>query len=119
MHAVWFSAAPNQRGVFYGRPRENGVDGLRRVGGDSASHADIAVHGRNIVLAWKAYDTGRTWLRGSISRDGGTTWQDADLKSTAGASDYPRVLWHDGTFSVFWNTSEEPLGVVTLPFAKE
>jgi hypothetical protein len=119
LHAVWFSAAPNHRGVFYGRLQDNSVDGLRRVGGDSAAHADIAVEGHDVALAWKAYEHGRSWLRGSLSSDGGATWRDFDLKSTPGASDYPRVLWYEGQFRVFWNTSETPLAIVAFPHAAE
>ena len=115
LHAVWFSGAPASRGVFYGQLRGGGVDALRRVGADGAANADVAVSGRMVAVAWKAFVEGRSWLRGMISADGGTSWREVELASVAGASDHPRVLTRDGRFHVFWNTAEKPLTVIPFP----
>ncbi len=116
LHAVWFTAAPERQGVFYGRLREDGVDGLRRIGGETAEHPDIAAAGRRVAVAWKEFDGERTRLRGMVSDDAGTTWhKPKDLAATSGASDHPRVLSQHGQFYVFWNTHNEPLIVAPLP----
>ena len=115
LHAVWFSAAPTARGVFYGRLRESGIDALRRVGSDGAGHADVAVHGVDVAVAWKVFTDGRSLLRGMVSKDEGLTWRETDLASVTGASDHPRVLVYEGRFYVFWNSSEKPLAVVPFP----
>jgi hypothetical protein len=115
LHAVWFSAAPQNQGVFYGRLRENGVDRLRRVGGETAEHADLAVSGRRVGIAWKEFDGERTRLHGMTSDDAGATWRQCDLASTAGPSDHPHVLSFDHRFYVLWNTRDEPLTIVPLP----
>ncbi|MGH7944826.1 MAG: sialidase family protein [Opitutaceae bacterium] len=115
LHAVWFSGAPESPGVYYGRLLENGVDGLRRIGGDAAAHADLAVTGQRVAVAWKEFDGERTRLRGMLSTDGGEHWLDYELTATPGASDYPRVLNLGDRFYVFWNTREAPLSVTPFP----
>jgi hypothetical protein len=118
-HAVWFSGAPERRGVFYGRPRENGGDLPRRIGGDGAGHADLAVDGLNVAIAWTSYADGRTQLRGMISGDGGKTGHEMELASVAGPADYARVLAFGGQFYVFWHSREAPLRVVAFPLTRE
>lgn len=114
LHAVWYTDG-KAAGVFYGRLREGGVDGQRRVGGAAAAHADIAAHGDVIAIAWKEYDGRATALRTLLSRDAGATWQEGTLATTTDASDQPRVLTHGGRFYVFWNTVREPFGVREVP----
>jgi len=115
LHAVWFSQAPQRSGVFYGRLLDGGVRGQRRIGGDTAAHADIGVIGKRIALAWKEFDGERSRLKAMISPDGGESWREQQIAVTVGASDQPRVLTHLGRLYVFWNTRNEPLSVVALP----
>lgn len=115
LHAVWFTQAAKNSGVFYGRLREGGVEWQRRVGGQTAEHADLAVTGNRVALAWKEFDGERSRLRAMISDDGGEHWREHELAATAGASDQPRVLVRAGAFHVFWNTRREPLLTVPLP----
>jgi hypothetical protein len=115
LHAVWFSQAPGHAGVFYGRLRADGVDAERRVGGEAAEHADLAVAGKRVAVAWKEFDGERSQLRAMVSEDGGDTWQEHRLAATSGASDQPRVLVWQDRFYVFWNTRNEPLSVKEIP----
>lgn len=115
LHAVWFTLGPRAPGVHYGRLREGGVDAGRQVGDAAAAHADLAVTGMRLAVAWKAFDGERTWLRALVSGDGGEHWEELPLAATEGASDQPRVLAHDGRLFVFWHTRERPLGVWSLP----
>lgn len=110
LHAVWFTQGAKREGVFYGRLRlsgESGVDGLRRVGGEAAAHADLAVSGKRVVVVWKEFDGTRAQLRAMVSDNGGDGWRERDLRATAGASDQPRVVQHGGRFYAFWNTQQE------------
>ena len=115
LHAVWFRQSTKNSGVFYGRLREGGVEWQRRIGGQTAEHADLAVTGNRVALAWKEFDGERSRLRAMISDDGGEHWREHALAVTAGASDQPRVLVRAGAFYVFWNTRREPLLTVPLP----
>ncbi len=107
LHAVWFTQGAKRSGAFYGRPRDGGVDVLRRVGDETAAHADLAVVGKRVVVVWKAFDGTRSRLRAMISDNGGEAWRERDLFATVGASDQPRVLQHAGRIYAFWNTQRE------------
>jgi hypothetical protein len=114
-HAVWFTAAPKASGLFYGRPGANGVAGLRRLGGAGAERADVAALGPRVAIAWKEFDGTRSQLRGLRSEDGGNTWREVGLASTADASDHPQIVTNGHRFFVFWNTRSEPLSVTPFP----
>ena len=115
LHAVWFTLAPGRAGVHYGRLRVGGVEAERRVGGETAEHADIAAAGQRIAVAWKEFDGSQSRLRAMLSQDGGESWREYELQGTDEASDQPRVLVRQGQFLVFWNTRKQPLTVVALP----
>ena len=115
LHAVWFSAAPQNQGAFYGRLREGGIDARRRIGGEAAAHPDLALLGNRVAVAWKEFDGERTQLRGMLSSDGGVRWKEFNLTSTVGHSDQPRVLASGDRFHVFWNTRDQPLTVTPFP----
>jgi len=110
LHGVWYTDG-KAAGVFYGRLRDGGVDGQRRIGGDAAAHADIAAHGATVAIAWKEFDGRVTALKALLSQDAGASWRERTLATTGDASDQPRLLMHDGRFYVFWNTAREPFGV--------
>jgi hypothetical protein len=114
LHAVWYNGAPETAGVYYGRLANGRVEARRRVGGDTAEHADLAVADDRIAIAWKEFDGQQSLLRAMLSSDGGESYVVRDVAATADASDQPRMLVHDGRFFVFWNTRAEPLKVVEL-----
>ena len=115
LHALWFSGAPQNQGVFYGRLRDGGIDARRRIGGEAAVHADIAILGNRVAIAWKEFDGEKTRLRGQRSNDGGDHWEEIELTATPGASDHPRVLTFGDSFHVFWNTQGKPLTLTPFP----
>jgi hypothetical protein len=114
LHAVWYTGAPGKAGVYYGLLGDGKVVGQRRVGDDTAEHADLAVSGERIAIVWKEFDGQRSKLRAMTSEDGGETFAAREVAATTEASDQPRMLLHEGVFYVFWNTRAEPLKVVRL-----
>lgn len=115
LHAVWFSQGVNGSGVFYGRLSDGGVEGQRRIGGETAEHADLLAVGNRLVLAWKEFDGERSRLRAMVSGDAGARWREFELATTTGASAQPRLLAHNNQFYVFWNTQREPLSLHKVP----
>lgn len=115
LHAVWFTEGERRNGVFYGRLGDGRVEGLRRIGGDAAAHADVAVMGKSVAVAWKEFDGQRTQLRAIVSDDGGHTWREHQLAATEGASGQPVMLTMGDQFHVFWHTRQQPLTVVAIP----
>jgi hypothetical protein len=114
LHAVWFDLGPEQPGALYGRLHVGGVDGLRRIGGETAEHPDLAVIGNRVAIAWKEFDGEKSQLRAMLSMDDGNTWRETTLGSTTGPSDQPRLLTSKGKFYVFWNTAEQPFTVLPV-----
>ena len=109
LHAVWFTQAPGKAGVFYGRLHNGGVGAQRRVGGETAAHADLAIIGHRVAVAWKEFDGERSQLRAMLSENGGDSWHEYELANTEGPSDQPRMFVHRKRFYVFWNTRQQPL----------
>jgi len=108
-HQVWFSVHGEEGGVFYassasGKPV--------RLGSAQAEHADVAVHGRDVVLAWRQFDGKSTAIQARLSDDGGRSWRDAELARTAGASDQPRLLGTASGIVLVWHTQNEGIRTV-------
>lgn len=117
LHGVWFSGTPGKEGVYYGRLAEGRVEGQRRVGGETAAHADIAIIDRKIAIAWKEFDGKVARLKAMRSDDAGVTWRELELARAEGATDQPRVVARSGRFLVMWNSAAQPLRVITMPEA--
>lgn len=114
LHGVWFTASAERRGVFYGVLEGGAAAPVRQVGAEGAGHADIAVRGSRVALAWVTPQAGRTHLRALRSADGGRTWRERELGSVAGPADHPKLVSRGDGFFVFWNTQEKPLAVMPL-----
>ncbi|MCA1778263.1 MAG: glycoside hydrolase [Xanthomonadaceae bacterium] len=116
LHAVWFTLGPENSGVFYGRLERGGAPiARRRIGGERAEHADIAVAGSEIALVWREFNGAGMQLWGSRSSDRGQTWSDTLLATTTNQSAQPQLLVRNGRFHAYWHTLEEPHRVLTLP----
>ncbi len=115
LHTVWFTGTSTNPGIFYGRPAANGMEGQRKLGGKAASRPDVFAAGQRLAVAWKEFDGQKSNLCALLSKDGGETWAEHTLSSTADASDQPQVLqWQDRLY-VFWKTRTESLAVAPLP----
>ena len=106
LHAVWFSQG-GLAGVHYGRLVDGRVDGMRRIGGGGAAHADIAASGKRVAIAWKEFDGSATRLLAELSEDSGQTWRPLTLSYDPGPfrpatrtrtrGQIPRLLEHGGS----------------------
>lgn len=112
-HQTWFNVKEDEGGVFYATADASGALGKPlRLGSAQASHADVAVRGREVVLAWKQFDGKTTAILSRLSNDGGQTWHEAELARTQGASDQPRLLNTPVGIALVWRTQNE--GVQTV-----
>ena len=116
LHAVWFTGASGREGPWYGQLSTDGMVHAVRLPDEGAAHADLAVAGSTVVIAWKAFDGEATRLRSMRSEDGGLSWAPPlTLASTTDASGQPFVLVRAGRFHVFWHSRAHPLGTWALP----
>lgn len=112
-HQVWFNVKDGAGGVFHSATSPQGVlQQSRRIGGAQAAHADVAVHGQQVVVAWKQFDGKSTAVLARVSEDGGSTWQERELARTAGASDQPRLVAAEAGVMLVWRTRNEDVVVV-------
>lgn len=113
-HQVWFNLKGDEGGVFYASADRAGeLKAPLKLGSAQAEHADVAIQGQNIAVAWKQFDGKATAILGRISGDGGLTWQERELALTAGNSDQPRLVPTPAGIVLVWRTQNE--GIRTIP----
>jgi len=95
----------------------DGVPGTpHKLGSAQAEHADVAVRGRRVVVAWKQFDGKSTAILGKLSIDGKRTWREHDFGRTQGTSDPPHLLAATSGIVLVWRTEDE--GAVVVPTKK-
>lgn len=115
MHSVWFTLGEKNKGSYYGRFREGGVEYQRHLGGPTSAHPDLATNGQRVAVAWTEFDGEHAKLRAMVSENAGESWQEHDLATTSDLFDQPRVLVQGNQFYVFWNTRSEPRSITPIP----
>lgn len=114
-HQVWFNMKGEEGGVFHASVSPAGVMGkVQRLGTAQAAHADVAVLGKQVVLAWRQFDGKGTAILGKHSGDGGLTWREMELARTAQGSDQPRLLKTPTGIVLAWRTQQEGMRIVPV-----
>jgi hypothetical protein len=108
-HAVWFSGADGKPTIWYGQLRPGKVpDHLVAIAGNGASHADVAVDGSHVVVAYHQMSAKGLDLMLRESSDGGRHFGEARaLAHTDGASGWPKLLVRQHRVFVAWNPEGE------------
>jgi hypothetical protein len=104
-HAVWFNQVNGEGRVFYGRLTGGAPADLKPLPA-GASHADLAVRGNLVAIAWKRFDGTATRVESWISKDGGRNFTPGPSLQTNGDSDQPRVLSNGSTMLVVWRKAD-------------
>jgi hypothetical protein len=105
-HAVWYEAS-HEPTIWYGQLLPGRRPGhAQAIAGAGASHADIAVRGATVWIAWNQVDAHGETLMLRRSDDGGTYFDAArPLATSPGAVGSPQLLLRDGAAFVAWNTA--------------
>lgn len=112
-HQVWFNVKDGEGGVFYASAAAGEKPGAPvRLGSAQAAHADVAVAGTSIALAWKQFDGKATAILARLSDDGGLSWRAVELARTQNDSDQPRLLNTPSGILLIWRTQAEGLRVI-------
>ncbi|SEM25464.1 hypothetical protein SAMN02800694_0387 [Luteibacter sp. UNCMF331Sha3.1] len=104
-HAVWFSAADGKATVWYGQlaPGKEPARVLS-LAGNGASHADLAVAGDHVWVAYHQMTAQGLDLVLRESNDGGAHFgEPRTLAHTDGPSGWPKLVLWDGRAFVAWN----------------
>lgn len=105
-HAVWYEASHGPA-IWYDQldPGHPPLQTLK-IGGPGASHADVAVHGHTVWLAWNQVGASGYALMLRVSHDGGLHFDNARaIASSSAAVGSPQLLVQRGHAYVAWNTA--------------
>jgi hypothetical protein len=107
LHGVWYEASHGPA-IWYGQldpghpPRR-----MLKLGGPGAGHADVAVHARNVWIAWNQVSAKGYQLMLRVSHDDGATFAAPRAIAESAAAVYsPQLLIHGGRAYVAWNTAD-------------
>jgi hypothetical protein len=121
-HQVWFNGKEDEHGgIQYAAAPSSGPLGKPvSLGSAQASHADVAVQGKQIAVVWKQFDGQSTAIFGKLSDDGGATWSEKELARTSGDSDTPYLVTGPSGIDLLWRTRNEGIRTIrTIRTAKE
>lgn len=104
-HAVWFNQRNGEGRVFYGRLTGAAPEAVRALPA-GAAHADIAVRGNMVAVAWKRFDGTATRVESWLSKDGGRNFSAGPTLRTQSSSDQPRLLSNDTAMLIVWRTAD-------------
>jgi hypothetical protein len=104
-HAVWFNQVDGQGRAFYGQLSAGGPSNVHTLPA-GATHADLAVAGRNVAVAWKRFDGAVTKIESLISNDAGRSFAPGPSLQTAGDSDQPRLVQAGERILVAWRNAD-------------
>jgi hypothetical protein len=105
-HAVWYEASGKPT-IWYGQlqPGHRALH-AQPIAGAGASHADLAVHGDMVWVAWNQVDAEGEALMLRRSDDGGLHFAaPRRLATSTAAVGSPQLLLRDGQAYVAWNTA--------------
>ncbi len=108
-HLTWFGIRGNESTPRYAQLSPAGKVLREQVIDDAqAAHADVAVAGSRVAVAWTSFDGERVTLKLMTSLDGGATFSTQQLSkaSAKGAGDQARVIKHGDAIQVAWRTTE-------------
>ncbi|WP_266158347.1 sialidase family protein [Dyella silvatica] len=106
LHAVWYESK-DKPSIWYGQlqPGQAPAHSVL-IAGAGASHADVAVHEREVWVVWNHVNAQGYELMLRGSHDGGLHFDDArQIANTPAASASPQLLLWQGRAFVAWNTS--------------
>ncbi|MGH8189341.1 MAG: hypothetical protein ACREUC_22480, partial [Steroidobacteraceae bacterium] len=104
-HAVWFDQVNGEGRAFYGRLTDSGPSGVMQLP-SGATHADLAVAGDVVAIAWKRFDGSATRVESWLSSDRGRTFSRGVVMQTQSESDQPRLIRGKENILLAWQRAE-------------
>jgi hypothetical protein len=112
-HQVWFDG--KEGGARYQRIDALGrVGAVRKLGSDLSAHADVAAAGTAVAVAWRQFDGQVTSVWQRFSGDGGRSWSERKMATTAGDADKPYLIAGQKGILLLWHTRNEGLQVMKV-----
>jgi len=104
-HVVWYEGKGGPH-IWYGQLDPGHAPQYRlQIGGPGASHADVAVYGQTVWVAWNLVSAAGYALKVRNSTDGGRSFGEARTVAESAVAVYsPQLLVHKGRAWIAWNT---------------
>jgi len=111
-HMTWFNLDQDKPGLYYANSSDEAQTlspaYLFADGDSQAQHPYLLSEQDNLYLVWKSFDGENSAVQIKHSKDGGASWSEArTIASTAGDSDHPSLVTHDGYTYLSWQRSDE------------
>jgi hypothetical protein len=104
-HAVWFNQVDGAGRVYYGQLSAAKPIHVKQLP-EGATHADVAVSGNFVAVAWKRFDGEATRIESWLSSDNGRTFAPGASLTTSGDSDQPRLVNAKQDILLVWRRAE-------------
>ena len=119
LHTVWFTQGEFRKGLYYARAEH--LDGpfsppmpLGDVNANE-SRPYVLTQGQEVWMVWKRFDGVHSSVMMRNSKDDGLTWsQELRVTQTAGYSDHPLLIKHQGRVYLSWLTRMEGFQLIAL-----
>jgi hypothetical protein len=110
-HAVWFSGAETQKGLFYAYSTTSGERFSKPLnfGKEGASHPNVLGLGKQVAIVWQEFDGTHNTIQTMKSTDDGKTWSTpAALIQSTEAFDEPFLVSDGG--HIYVSVQSQKLG---------
>lgn len=119
IHTVWFTQGQRRQGLFYARSEDRGTHFSAPMAmGDvekNESRPQILAMDKAIWMVWKRFDGVHSQVMERHSLDDGLHWSvERRVAQTAGYSDHPLLLQHEGSIYLSWLTRMEGFQLLAL-----
>jgi hypothetical protein len=109
-HAVWFSGAPANQGLFYAHSTDSGRHFSTPVnfGKEGASHPHVLALGARVNVVWQEFDGTNNVIKLIKSADDGKTWSKPEMiAQTAKSGDQPFLVSDGQKIYLSWKTQQQ------------
>ncbi|WFP49745.1 sialidase family protein [Methylomonas sp. EFPC3] len=108
IHAVWFSGAPDNQGLFYAHSLQGAAEFSQpyRLGNPGAKHPQVLALGQRLAVVWSEFDGSKNLVKLIKSDDGGNRWTQPEIaEATPDAADDAFLLSDGDRIYLSWQTA--------------
>jgi hypothetical protein len=116
-HAVWFSGAPANPGLFYAYSNDSGQHFSAPVnfGKAGSGHPHVLALGTKVNVVWQEFDGTNNVIKLMKSADDGKTWSKPEvIAQTAKSGDQPFLVSDGEKTYLSWKTQQQDYGLISI-----
>jgi hypothetical protein len=116
-HAVWFSGAPANQGLFYAHSTDSGRHFSTPVnfGKAGSGHPHVLALGPRVNVVWQEFDGTNNVIKLMKSADDGKTWSKPEvIAQTVKSGDQPFLVSDGQKAYLSWKTQQQDYGLIAI-----